>query len=400
MLYRPDAFERLTDARWSERRVRRAIGEIVDDADTAYSEADFWPADDWDAWGSSRPLKTLYVGAAGVVWGLDRLRARGYAAPRLDLARATQRALEAWRERPGVLTALDLPEPAHASLLMGEAGILTVLWQLDPERGIADDLHAHVRANAGNVAHDVMWGAPGTMLAALAMLGWTKENRWERAWRESASALLEARDVDGLWTQHLYGEVYRGLGPVRGAVGNVLALLQGEELLQPGKRDQLRQETNGLLARTAVVEDGLANWPGAEGHDLVAGDRQIRVQWDCGAPGIVASTAAFLDEELLLAGAELTWRAGPHGDEKGSSLCHGTAGNGYALLATFQRTQDERWLTRARRFAVHALDQVQRARLRRGRGRYSLWTGDLGVALFAADCLEAKSAYPIMESWD
>jgi len=43
---------------------------------------------------------------------------------------------------------------------------------------------------------------------------------------------------------------------------------------------------------------------------------------------------------------------------------------------------------------------VQRARLRRGRGRYSLWTGDLGVALFAADCLEAKSAYPIMESWD
>ena len=294
MLYRPDAFERLTDARWSERRVRRAIGEIVDDADTAYSEADFWPADDWDAWGSSRPLKTLYVGAAGVVWGLDRLRARGYAAPRLDLARATQRALEAWREHPGVLTALDLPEPAHASLLMGEAGILTVLWQLDPERGIADDLHAHVRANAGNVAHDVMWGAPGTMLAALAMLGWTKENRWERAWRESASALLEARDVDGLWTQHLYGEVYRGLGPVRGAVGNVLALLQGEELLQPGKRDQLRQETNGLLARTAVVEDGLANWPGAEGHDLVAGDRQIRVQWDCGAPGIVASTAAFL----------------------------------------------------------------------------------------------------------
>jgi lantibiotic modifying enzyme len=334
-----------------------------------------------------------------VLWALDRLRVRGYAEPRLDLAHAAHRALEAWREQPGVLTALELPEPAHASLLMGEAGILAVLWQLHPEDGTADDLHTHVRANVANSAHDVMWGAPGTMLAALAMLAQTKEDRWKRAWRESASALLEARDGEGLWTQQLHGEAYRGLGAAHGAVGNVLSLLQGAALLMSPQVDALRRETNDLLARTAVVEGGLANWPGAEGESLVAGDGQVRVQWDCGAPGVVASTATFLDEELLLAGAELTWQAGPHGDEKGSSLCHGTAGNGYALLSTFRRTQDERWLTRARRFAVHALDQVQRARVRRERGRYSLWTGDIGVALFAADCLEGRSTYPIMETW-
>ena len=79
------------------------------------------------------------------------------------------------------------------------------------------------------------------------------------------------------------------------------------------------------------------------------------------------------------------------------SGCHGTAGNGYAFLKTFARTGDERWLGRARRFAMHALGQVERLRAERGRGRYSLWTGDLGVAIYAADCLEARSAYPFLD---
>ena len=82
--------------------------------------------------------------------------------------------------------------------------------------------------------------------------------------------------------------------------------------------------------------------------------------------------------------------------EKGPGICHGTAGNGYAFLKLFARIGDERWLARARRFAVHALEQVER----RGRGRYSLWTGDPGVVLFAADCLESRSAYPVLETWD
>lgn len=86
--------------------------------------------------------------------------------------------------------------------------------------------------------------------------------------------------------------------------------------------------------------------------------------------------------------------------EKGGGLCHGTAGNGYALLEAFDRTGDELWLERARRFAVHALEQVVRARTELGRGRYSLFTGDIGAALFAADCLDSRTAFPILDSFD
>jgi DUF1680 family protein len=86
--------------------------------------------------------------------------------------------------------------------------------------------------------------------------------------------------------------------------------------------------------------------------------------------------------------------------EKGPGICHGTAGNGYALLKTFERTGDDRWLERARRFAVHALGQVERWRQKRGGGRYSLWTGDVGAALFAADCLDARTDLPIVDTWE
>jgi hypothetical protein len=44
---------------------------------------------------------------------------------------------------------------------------------------------------------------------------------------------------------------------------------------------------------------------------------------------------------------------------------------------------------------MHALGQVER----RGLGRYSLWTGDVGVALYAADCIDGVSRYPVLESW-
>ena len=273
---------------------------------------------------------------------------------------------------------------------MGESGPLLAAWRVDPSAELADRLLARVRENADSEAVEIMWGAPGTMLAARAMLDWTGEERWAEAWRESAEAVWDARDADGLWTNRLYGETFRSLGPPHGLVGNVL-VLRGGGLLAPDRVESLEQETAAILERLAVTEDGLANWPRREG--AAPG---LRLQWCDGAPGIVTATAPYLDEELLLAGAELTWQAGPPGMEKGPALCHGTAGNGYAFLKAFERTGDELWLDRARRFAVHALGQVAR----RGHGRYSLWTGDVGAALYAADCLEARAAYPVLDSWD
>jgi len=398
MLYRPEAFEPLTDEAWDEGRTRERIRALVADADQAFRGPRlFWRAHEWDRWHGTSPMKNLYVGSAGVLWALDALRRRGYAETSLDLADLAVRNLELFRERPDFMKGMKLPEPRESSLLEGESGILLVAWRLAPAAELADDLHRRVRANVGNPAEEVMWGAPGTLLAAQAMLEWTGEERWRDAWSESAEALLSRRDAEGLWVQRLYGQELRSLTPPHGLVGNVQALLP---LLDETRRDALERETASILAKTAVVEDGLANWPPRPRPELPGPDGQIRVQWCAGAPGIVIAAGDYMDEELLLAGAELVWRAGPPGMDKAACICHGTAGNGYAFLRAFERTGDEVWLERARRFAVHTLDQIERARAERGRGRYSLWTGDIGAALFAADCVAGRAAYPIIDSFD
>jgi hypothetical protein len=45
---------------------------------------------------------------------------------------------------------------------------------------------------------------------------------------------------------------------------------------------------------------------------------------------------------------------------------------------------------------MHAAAQLEHARARFGRGRYTLWTGDPGAALYLADCLDGAGAFPIV----
>ena len=379
MLYEPAQFEPLTDEPWDPARVADAIAAIVADADTAFDAETLWPAHEWDGWEEPLPLKNFYVGAAGVIWALDALRRRGHAQTSLDLDAAAVRTLELERAEPG-FTADDHYHPA--ALLTGETGPLLVAFRLTSDPALSADLQELVRANVANPTDDVMWGAPGTLLAALAMSRWTGEPRWDEAARETAEAFRARRGEDGLWRQD---DDYRGLGTLHGAAGNTLALLR----LEPD--DTLASETADVLARHAVRENGLANWPGAPSRE------PARLQWCTGAPGILAGAWEYLDEELVLAGAELIWQAGAHGDEKGHGLCHGTSGNGFALLKAFARTGDERWLELARRFAVHALGQAERLAAANGRRRYSLFTGDVGTALFAAACLEVDPRFPILD---
>ena len=136
-----------------------------------------WKADSWDGWHATTPMKNLYVGAGGVLWGLDRLRRRGYPETKLDLPALSLLTLERFRERPDFMRGVPLPEQRESSLACGLAGILFVAWRLTGEGALADELHALVRANVDNEVEEVMWGAPGTLIVARAMAEATCEAR-------------------------------------------------------------------------------------------------------------------------------------------------------------------------------------------------------------------------------
>ena len=368
-LYDAGAHEPLADSPWDEDGVARSVDAIVADAESALRDGG-WPNHPLDDDVPDEPLpetvSCLYLGAAGMIWALHTLGSS------LDLPALAEAALARYRANP------DLGENVP-SLWVGESGPLLVA-KLVGGAFDGEHLRARIRENMRNDTWELMWGSPGTILAAR-VAGFADE------WRESCDVLARRWDSEGggLWTQNLYGRVVRYVGPAHGFAGNVHALRGALP------DDVLRARVGATLGRLAVVEDGAANWPPSEDAELT------RLQWCHGAPGLVATLGDLMPTELMLAGAELTWRAGPLA--KGPGLCHGTAGNGYALLRAHALTGDDVWLERARRFAMHALEQVERARETHGRGRFTLFTGDVGAALYARSCIDADPRFPTMDVW-
>jgi hypothetical protein len=363
-LWRPSEHEPLAGAEWDEARAEEALRTIVADAEAA-CDGERWPGHPQDD--EEYGFSDVYVGGAGIIWALDELGSTGWDDAAVSF-------VDHYRARPSPWD----EDPVETSYHFGEVGIALVAFRLTGDAGIADRIQELVLAGLDSEANEVMYGTPGSMLVAEAMLAWTGEPRWDEAWRAAAERVEAARDADGLWTARIGGHAGRYLGPAHGYAGNIRAF---------ANRGPVRLVD---LEAYALCDGDLANWLPGEG----ARPDESRVQWCHGAPGIVATLGDLLDLELAVAGGELTWRAGPLA--KGPGLCHGTAGNAYAFLVLHRRTGDELWLERARAFAMHAIGQVERERAELGRGRYSLFTGDVGVALCLRHLLDGEDRFPTM----
>ncbi|HEY6038377.1 MAG TPA: LanC-like protein [Kofleriaceae bacterium] len=366
MLWDPDRHEPLS-ADWDAQTAREGIREIVADAEAAFTG--LWPQHPLDD-PNDEKWTTMYCGAAGVAHALTRLGSTR------DWAGEARRFLDVYIASPE--TGARVP-----SLMVGEVGI----------RAVANlDHYDLIAANIENPALEWLWGAPGTMLPALTMFERSGERRWRDLYDRNAEHLAKTfAYAEGvwMWTQSLCDEDVRLLGAAHGFAGNMYALLRG------GADRTIIDRAIQTLQATAIRDGDLVNWAPQVGKPR-KGREKMLVQWCHGAPGMITSLVRLPREPeldaLFLGAAELVWRAGPVA--KGPGLCHGTAGNGYALLAMAERTGDSLWLERARRFAIHALGQVRGARTEYGVGRYSLWTGDVGVALFVQDCLAGRGELP------
>ena len=56
-----------------------------------------------------------------------------------------------------------------------------------------------------------------------------------------------------------------------------------------------------------------------------------------------------------------------------------------------------RSLERARAFAMHGIAQTESAAQQHGQMRFSLWTGNMGFAIYLWDCIEAQARFPTLD---
>lgn len=381
---------------WNESAARAAIEDIAADAVTHFDPDTFWPAHPSDD-GVQDGNPSFYYGAAGVIWALDYLHRIGATRVAQDFRPVLPKLLER------TVAAFESNSPTdyakHGSLLFGDMGAALLAMRLAPTPDLADLVYRRAEANNELPIRELMWGMPGSMLAAVHMAEMTQEARWRGLFEMQAARLLadlEDTPQGPLWTQDLYGQRDRFLGPVHGFAGNVIPLLRGWDWLTLAQQAHVTEFVPKTLAANAWRSEVGTTW----------GPRSKREDWrricqHChGAPGIVTTfaDAPFASpelDELLLDAGRFAWAAGPL--TKGSNLCHGTGGNGYAFLKLYRRTNDPVWLDRARQFAMTAIVQYRGAQVVVSRGRYSLWTGDVGLAVYLWDCITGEPRFPTID---
>ncbi len=402
-LYGPERHERLAGAAWSEGAARAAIERWVD-----LALADFDPARGWrthpreDGGPPGAPLAELYGGAGGAIWALEHLAQAGAVRRRWDF-RDFVTGLAAQQ-----VAALADSQHGTAAFLIGESGLRLLEWKLTNEAAAAQRLFEVVEGNLHNPVREQLWGSSGSVLAAIGMAEHTGQAHWAALVQRAVQTLWDEMEPIAAaggqwgWVQNLYGRVETLIGAGHGFVGNVYPAVRGAAFIAPETVEAFAARALAFLQATALRDGECVNWWPRVPPPTPATKPPL-VQ-DChGAAGIVCRLAplprslpdAQAWDHLLLQAGEMVWRAGPL--TKGVAFCHGTAGNAHALLHLYARTGDERWLTRARAFAMHGILQVEREHLVHGQGRHTLWTGDLGMACVLWDCIEGRPGFPTLE---
>jgi Lanthionine synthetase C-like protein len=399
MIYDPARHELLQPITWSEEGARAAIRRIVADAERHFSPERYWPAHARDTeGGASEPFTPLYMGALGVIWALQHLRDLGAARLAGDYTPYLERLQAANRRWLG-----EQYESSKGAYLMGDTPFLLMRHAADPANtALGAQLERLIGDNIDHPTRELMWGSPGTMLAALFAYQRTGEERWAQLFRLTAgklwSQLLWSEEFAcRYWTQDLYGGESTYLDAVHGFVATAVPLIHGRALLEPAQWSAWLECIINTIRRTATWQGTDVNW---RAHLMVPEGHSPRflMQFCHGAPGFVICLGDFPSDaldSLLEAAGETIWAAGPLA--KGANLCHGTGGNGYAFLKLHQRTGDGKWLERARAFAMHGIAQTEADLRQHGQGRYSLWTGDVGFALYLWHCLEGTAAFPTLD---
>lgn len=393
LLFDKTRHETLSTSRWCDDIVLNEISFISADIEQSLTAEACWPTHPLDAESYSRagPLWCAYAGAAGTVHAMQLLRAYGYLVQ--DLSDLLPIIYQSYLKLPDV--------SLQSGLQLGEIGILLPALLADPlNKALETRLVLCMEATLPLPLYEITSGQSGMMHAALALYRSTGKPIWKELYIKGANALLEnwLFDIESKqwhWDSQIFGVKRRYYGACHGVAGNANILLQGIDLLDTDYSELIVSRTVDTLQVSAVQYANNANWL----HFANPPVNKMLVQWCHGAAGIVTAMArtpisssdySLQLDDLLRKAGELVWQAGPL--QKGSNICHGTSGNGYAFLYLYRRWGDSIWLERARAFAMHAIKQSHSARLLYGQGRYGLWTGDAGLALYLHHCLLPQDA--------
>eukprot|EP00882_Tetradesmus_deserticola_P008922 GHRQ01009412.1.p1 GENE.GHRQ01009412.1~~GHRQ01009412.1.p1 ORF type:complete len:351 (+),score=127.18 GHRQ01009412.1:199-1251(+) len=206
-----------------------------------------------------------------------------------------------------------------------------------------------------------------------------------------------------VWPAGRAAEPY--LGAAHGLMGILYVLLHCGQWLQDDAAAM--QDVRDSLSYVLSCEADVAGSPrGSGGHypalmvlagSCASADSSALVHWCHGAPGAVflwCKAYEVLGDDVYMQAAqragEVVWQQGLL--KKGPGLCHGVAGNAYALLRLWKTTQDDTWLQRGKAFAAFMVSPPGKADWLRPDHPTSLFEGAAGGICLLAELQELQKA--------
>ncbi len=357
--------------------------------------------------GFEPPSASVNFGSAGLALAMLRIAQQREDGSLLAVADIWSHAALRDIESAGAaaFTAPDLemsPElVGHASLYHSSLGVLCVAAlvadaQADEARRKQAVERFVAAASADEARAELVFGLSGTLLGCgvlLDALGLTSGD--EERVLTSLGNDLSGKILDRLGRLPIIGDAADSgsLGVAHGYAGIFYSLLQWAQLSKAAVPEDLQLRLEQLAGLAQPVGRGLA-WPVSAHRRTVDG---MRATWCNGAAGhlhLWLIAYELLDDPHYLKLAEGAAWTSYEAQSTGGDLCCGSAGRAYALLRFFRQTGDQIWLDRAYEQAEHAAKAIRKRQLRRN----SLYRGEVGVCLLAADLNDPYQArMPLFE---
>jgi eukaryotic-like serine/threonine-protein kinase len=346
------------------------------------------------------PTATVNLGAAGIAYAVLRI-AMARNDPRL-LALAdiwSARAVSAIGTKIGFENeALEITPDrfGSAGIHHSAAGVFVVDATVAAARG--DELTQSARI-AGFIdsagiprESDVSFGKAGALIGAAMLVDGAPPIEVRSQLIEHGDRLATALVGDLARFSHVAhdpasADPLYAVGAAHGWAGMLFALLRWAECTGTAPPIDLEPLLSELASLATPLGRGVY-WPQRVG---MPDDPSLAATWCNGAAGhvplwLLAADRCGNPQYRRLAAAS-AWTAYDMPDGPGD-LCCGLAGRAYGLLAIYRSSGSEEWLVRARDLAERAVQTIRAHALRRD----SLYKGELGVAVLAADLSDPGNA--------
>ena len=167
----------------------------------------------------------------------------------------------------------------------------------EPTEDLERALDALIAGNIEHPARELMWGSPGTLLAALFLYERTGERRWADLFRSTAGTLWSQLEWSPRASVLLLdaGPVMAGGRPISApcmaSSATALPLIRGRHLLEAAEWNAWERCIVNTVQRTADRLGAHANWrPQLEPRETT---RKRLLQFCHGAPGFVICLAGL-----------------------------------------------------------------------------------------------------------